>query len=159
MDVARTALRKGAQRVTVFARSNRLSASKSELDYAKIDGVDFKYNLTPVEFTDKGVVFKKVDDRVTNKQGIATDNQKLYLADSVIIAISQGPRNQIVSTTNGIDTNQKGLLVTDNQGSTTRADVFAAGDVVLGAKTVVEVVAHSKLVANAMDEYVNNKYK
>lgn len=157
MDVARTALRKGAQQVTIFARSNKLSASKTELDYAKIDGVDFEYNVIPVEFTDDGVWLKKVNDEAANTQKSENDNRELYPADSMIIAISQGPRNRIVSTTSGIETNDKGLLLADSHGFTTRDGVFGAGDVVLGAKTVVEVVAHAKLVANTMDDYVSSK--
>ena len=82
-------------------------------------------------------------------------SEKLYPADSTIIAISQGPRNRIVSTTQGIDVNEKGLVITDETGSTTRRGIFASGDVVKGAKTVVEAVRYSKMVADAMDEYMS----
>lgn len=71
-----------------------------------------------------------------------------------MVSISQGPRNRIVSTTQGIETNNSGLLVTDAGGHTTRSGIFASGDVVQGAKTVVEAVAYSKIVADAMDEYM-----
>ena len=60
-----------------------------------------------------------------------------------------------MSTTQGIDVNEKGLVITDETGSTTRRGIFASGDVVKGAKTVVEAVRYSKMVADAMDEYMS----
>ena len=78
-------------------------------------------------------------------------------ADSVIIGISQSPKNNIVSNTKNIDTNKYGLLVTDDEGHTTREGVFASGDVVTGAKTVVEAVANAKKVANSIEEYLKLK--
>ena len=83
-------------------------------------------------------------------------SEKLYPADSVIISISQGPRNRIVSTTKGLEANARGLLVADDHGRTTRPGIFASGDVVKGARTVVEAVAFSKKVAEAMDEYMQS---
>ena len=80
--------------------------------------------------------------------------EKLYPADSVIVSISQGPRNQLVRTTPGLDADVFGLLVTDDSGHTSRPEIFASGDVVNGARTVVEAVAHSKKVAEAMDLYM-----
>ena len=59
-----------------------------------------------------------------------------------------------MSTTQGIDVNQRGLITVDENGKTTRSGIFAAGDVVNGAKTVVEAVKFSKAVADAMDEYM-----
>ena len=70
------------------------------------------------------------------------------------MAVSQGPLNRIVSTTKGLETSDRGLLTTDEKGETTRPGVFASGDVVLGARTVVEAVKYSKEVAQAMDEYL-----
>ena len=84
------------------------------------------------------------------------ENREFYKADSTIIAISQGPKDKIVSTTGGIQTQRGGLVSTDQGGMTTRPGVFASGDVVAGAKTVVEAVAHSKEVANAMHEYMQS---
>ena len=73
---------------------------------------------------------------------------------SVIIAISQGAQNRIVSTTTGLEMSSHGLLATDEHGHTTREGIFASGDVVLGARTVVEAVKYSKQVAEEMDEYL-----
>nr|WP_010247634.1 FAD-dependent oxidoreductase [Acetivibrio cellulolyticus] len=158
MDVARTALRKGAKDVTVFARSKRLSASPREIEYAKIDGVHIEFDKTPIEITDQGVIFQDMAYDENGKAFKAEGSQKLYSADSIIISISQGPRNRIISTTQGIDVAANGLLLTDENGSTTRKGVFASGDVVMGAKTVVEAVSYSKEVADAMDEYMKNNH-
>ena len=62
----------------------------------------------------------------------------------------------IVRSTTGLDVNGRGLLVADEHGHTTRPGIFASGDVVKGARTVVEAVAHSKIVAEAMHEYIRS---
>ena len=80
--------------------------------------------------------------------------KELHRADSTIISISQGPRSRLVNTTEGLQANRRGLLVADEYGRTTRPGIFASGDVVAGARTVVEAVAHSKMVAEAMDAYM-----
>jgi glutamate synthase (NADPH/NADH) small chain len=145
IDVARTALRKGVKKATIYSRSASATANKTDVEYAKIDGVKFEYNKYPLEILEDGVIFK---DAVTGEE-------QSIRATSVIIAISQGPRDIIVSTTTGIDTTDKGLVIVNDNGVTTRAGVFASGDVVLGAKTVVEAVNYSKLVAKEMDDYMN----
>ncbi|RBP64472.1 glutamate synthase (NADPH/NADH) small chain [Alkalibaculum bacchi] len=156
MDVARTAIRKGARKVTVFARGNQPSANLREVEYASIEGVEFEYNVKPVEITDEGVWFEEVHRDEEEKILDIPGKRKFFPSDSTVISVSQGPRNRIVTTTEGIDTNRAGLVVTDAQGNTTRKGVFAAGDVVLGAKTVVEAVHYSKLVAKAIDEYLQS---
>lgn len=163
MDVARTALRKGAKEVYIMYRRGMedIPATKYDLDYAIIDGVKFELYKAPIEITDIGVKYvktEKIKDENGEERIVTIDNsENIFYADSVIIAISQGPRANIVSNTTGLDTNRKGLLVTDNCGRTTREGVFASGDVVTGAKTVVEAVKHSKRVAMAIDDYVMNK--
>lgn len=156
MDVARTALRHGCKKVTVFSRSDRLAASPVEVDYARIDGVDFVVHVEPVEITDKGTVFVELECDGHGNLSPIKGTERLYEADSTIIAISQGPKDRIVSTTSGLDVNEKGLLVTNTFGETTRDGIFASGDVVRGARTVVEAVNYSKQVADAMDEYMRS---
>lgn len=154
MDVARTAIRKGATSVTVYSRTSVPKASQRELEYAAIDGVRFVNEVSPVEITDDGVVFRnvKVDE---NEETVWEDDKTFFCkADSVLISIGQGPRNRIISTTSGIEVSDRGLVVTSNQGETTREGIFASGDVVLGAKTVVEAVNDSKEVADKMDHYM-----
>ena len=133
-----------------------MAASKYEFDYAKLEGVDFEYNKRPVEIVDEGVIFCDV---IENEDGSFTDvpgSEKLYEADSVIISISQGPQNTIVGSTNGLATNQRGLLVADEFGNTSRPGIFSSGDVVHGPRTVVEAVAHSKVVAETMHKYMQS---
>ena len=154
MDAARTALRKGASQVTVFARRDQAAANPMELEYAKIDGVHFEYFKAPVELTEEGCIFCDMTRDEAGKLVPVPGSEKLYPADSTIISISQGPRNVIVTNTGGIDVDGRGLVVTDESGRTTREGIFASGDVVKGAKTVVEAVRYSKRVADAMDEYM-----
>ena len=159
MDVARTAVRSGVREVSVLYRGDldSITAERREVEMARIDGVRLVLNRAPVEITDDGVL---CEDTVTvgeagNVKFLPVEgSQKLFRADSVIIAISQGPRDVIVSSTTGIRIGEKGLVTTDNEGRTTREGVFASGDVVTGAKTVVEAVRVSKKVADAIDEYV-----
>jgi glutamate synthase (NADPH/NADH) small chain len=112
------------------------------------------------EFVDGGVMLADskvyVDDMGIERVDPIFGSEKLFKADSMIIAISQGPRAVIVSSTEGINVNAKGLVQVDNDGNTTRKGVFASGDVVTGAKTVVEAVKISKHVAEAMHEYVQS---
>lgn len=161
MDVARTAIRKGSREVTVlfFRGENDITANKFDYEYAKIDGVKFQFYAAPVEFVDEGVIYAKVSEAIDangQKQYVTGDDRNLFKADSVIIAISQSPLNNIVSTTEGIRTSDHGLIITDSIGRTTRPGVFASGDVVTGAKTVVEAVNLSKKTAEAIDAYVRS---
>lgn len=156
MDVARTALRKGVRQLQCFSRDEGVAASKHEFQYAVLEGVEFVYSKAPVEILDEGVVFADLVTAEDGSRQIVPGSEQLYPADSVIISISQGPRNRIVSTTKGIATTSRGLIEADGTGHTTRPGVFASGDVVNGARTVVEAVAHSKEVAEAMDQYMQS---
>ena len=156
MDVARTAIRKGVEELQCFARRKTVSASQYEFSYAQLEGVKFEFNKMPVEITDEGVIFRDLledeDGKLTEIEG----SDKLYTADSVIISVSQGPMNALVNSTSGLETNKKGLLAADELGRTSRPGIFASGDAVKGARTVVEAVAYSKQVAEAMHEYIQS---
>ena len=154
MDVCRTALRKGARHVNCFSLSEKVAASKHEFDYAVLEGVQFFYNKKAKEIVDEGVIFEDVAEYSDGTYEVVPDSAKLYPADSTIISISQGPKSRLVNTTEGLQANRRGLLVADEYGRTTRPGIFASGDVVAGARTVVEAVAHSKMVAEAMDAYM-----
>ncbi len=156
MDVARTAIRKGVQHVRVFSRSQHVTASKSEVDYAKLEGVEFVFNRMPVRIVDEGVIFQGTMEDENGKTVSDGTEPILYAADSTIISISQGPRSRLVNSTNGLQANARGLLVADENGATTREGVFASGDVVSGARTVVEAVERSKVVAASMDAYMQS---
>lgn len=156
MDVARTALRKGVRRVSVFCRRYQTAASVREVDYAKADGVEFFYGMRPTRIVDNGVYYKKVE---MDEEGniTSTSEEQFFPCSSVIIAISQGAQNRIVSTTTGLEMSSHGLLATNEHGETTREGIFASGDVVLGARTVVEAVKYSKQVADEMDAYLRHR--
>ena len=154
MDVARTAIRHGSRHVQCFSITKKITASDYEASYARLEGVDFLYNKKPVEITDAGVIFRDLeeaeDGTLTEKPG----TEMLYPANSVIVSISQGACTTITESTEGLEVNNRGLFVTDEVGRTSRPGVFASGDAVKGARTVVEAVAYSKKVAEAMHEYM-----
>ena len=162
MDAARTAKYYGAKEVTVVYRKDfeHMTATNAEIEDAKEEGVKFELFKAPVEIVDEGVVFidtKMIEEDGKSKIINVEGSEKLMEADSVIIAVSQSPKNNIVSNTENLETNKYGLLIADEIGHTTREGVFASGDVVTGARTVVEAVAHAKKVADAIDEYCKNK--
>lgn len=98
-------------------------------------------------------------DILENEDGSFTEisgSDTLVPADSVIISIGQGSQNVIVNTTTGLEASARGLLIADEQGRTSRPGIFASGDVVKGARTVVEAVAYSKNVAEAMHAYIQS---
>ena len=163
MDVARTALRNGSRDVTIMYRKGAASvdAEPVELEYAKLDGVKFHYYCSPLEITEEGVIYQKTSVTGINDDGkevveFIEDSKELFPSDSIILAIGQKPRRNIVNNAKDIDINSRGLLVTDEYGRTTKEGVFASGDVVTGAKTVVEAVRVSKVVAQAMEEYIES---
>ena len=163
MDAARVAKRNGADEVYILYRKGEedMPATGDEIREAKEDDIKFKHFVAPLEITEEGVKLvrteniKGEDGRVQTK--ILEDEEEFFECDSTIIAVSQAPKNNIVSHTESLETNKWGLLVTDEQGHTTRDGVFGSGDVVTGAKTVVEAVANAKIVANAIEEYCTKK--
>lgn len=164
MDAARTAKYYGAKEVQIFYRRDMedMTATKVEIAEAKEEGVTFQLFRSPVEITEKGVVFvtmhKVEQEDGSVKLEVIPESEELYRCDNVIIAVSQSPQNNIVSTSPELET-KYGLLLTDDKGHTTKDGVFACGDVVSGAKTVINAVVAAKLVVNSMDEYCRNKAK
>lgn len=154
MDVSRTAMRHGSRKVTCFSLTKKVAASDHEFNYAELEGVEFSYNKKPIEITDDGVLFRDVTEDAEGNITEVAGSDTLYPADSVIISISQGPKNTIVNSTSGLQADNRGLLIADENGHTSRPGIFASGDVVRGARTVVEAVAYSKRVAEAMDKYI-----
>ena len=158
MDCARTAIRNGARHVTCYARRDEecISASEHEVRYAKLEGVGFRFCKAPVEIRENGIIcrdtVKGEDGKFTQVEG----SEAFYPHTGVIVSVSQGSENSLVKTTTGIETNQRGLLTVNEDGSTTREGVFAGGDAVMGARTVVEAVAIAKKVAESMDAYMKS---
>lgn len=163
MDSARTAIRNGAKEVYILYRKGieNVPATKAELEGAVKDGVKFEFFKSPIELTEEGVKYIATKNEVSEDGTVITVNidgeEGLFECDSIIISVSQSPRNNIVSNTKGLETNRWGLLLADEFGHTTRDGVFASGDVVTGAKTVVEATAHAKIVAEEIEKYINSK--
>ncbi len=153
MDVARTAVRHGARSVTVLVRGDKVNASPEEFEMAKVDGVDFQYMKAPVRITDEGVIVADVradGDSFT----VLEETGTLFKADSIMVCISQVPQDRLVNRDRELSLNERGNLATNEEGETSMPGVFASGDVVTGAKTVVAAVAYSKRIAENMDRYM-----
>lgn len=159
MDAARVAKRSGAEEVYILYRKGfeNMPCTKVELEEAKEDDVKFELFKAPIELTEDGVKYIETKNEIDESGRVNTvtleGTEGMFNCDSIIIAVSQSPRNNIVANTTGLDTNKWGLLVTDNKGNTTRKGVFASGDVVTGANTVVHAVAYAKVVAEEIEKY------
>lgn len=161
MDAARSAKHYGSSEVHICYRRGEedMTATRAEIQEAKEEGVIFTLYKSPVEITDDGVIFATTK-KVLNEDGTTTlvtvpNSEELFPCDSVVIAISQVPKNNIVNNTTGLET-KYGLLLTDDKGHTTKDGVFACGDVVSGAKTVIDAVVAAQIVAHSMDTYCNS---
>lgn len=160
MDAAREARRLGHQ-VTVYYRRSlkQMSASKEEYEAACREGVVFELQNSPVRIEEDGLWLERT--QVDEEGKISTIPNSLHKVScgSVIIAVSQSPRSNIVDHTQNLQTNRYGLLISDEKGQTSREGVFACGDVVTGARTVVEAVAAAKIAAEAIDKYCQEKFE
>ena len=159
MDAARVAKRNGAEEVYILYRKGfeNMPCTKFELEEAKEDGIKFELFKAPIELTEDGVKYIETKNEITEEGRVNTvtleGTEGVFECDSIIIAVSQSPRKNIVANTVGLETNKWGLLLTDEKGHTTRKGVFASGDVVTGANTVVHAVAYAKVVADSIEEY------
>ncbi len=157
MDVARTAFRGGAQRVTLVSNSLHATASAHEMDYARLDGAEFVFGKSIVRITEAGPVFRDVIFNDREEAVGFSETEELMPATAVVIAVSQMPKDKLIQSTYHLEGNQQGLLVVDENHMTTREGVFAAGDVVTGPKTVVHAVQGAKEAAQAMMRYMEGK--
>lgn len=165
MDAARTAKRFGAKDVRIVYRKDYdfMPATKKEIHEAQEDGVAFDYYYAPKEIVDDGAIF--IESRKIEKpEGgydfkLIEENETFFKASAILVAISQSPKKNIVGSSPDVETNRWGLVQTSENGQTTKEGVFACGDVVTGAKTVVEAIAQSKVVVHTMIEYLQEKAK
>ncbi|GHT13181.1 oxidoreductase [Bacteroidia bacterium] len=167
MDAARTALRLGAEVSIVYRRSeNELPARREEVHHAKEEGITFYMLTNPVEVlgTDKGWVRALrclrmelgEPDASGRRSPIAIAGSEFEIdTDVVIMALGTSPNPLIKDTTKGLESNRYGCLVADNQGLTTRPGVFAGGDVVSGAATVILAMGAGRTSAKAIDQYLS----
>lgn len=152
MDAARTAIRMGAKSVEVIYHRtiDKMSALRSEYDEAVEEGVKFNWESSIVEIHDDNGILNEVVIEQNGKRR----NEK---ADKILMAIGSVPASRIVSTTKGIDVDERGYVLTREfpYGMTTRKGVFAGGDVVNRPSTVVLAMQDAKLVADGIAQYVD----
>ena len=180
MDAARTALRLGAEKVYIVYRRSleELPARKEEVEHAMEEGIDFRLLNNPVEI----LGYHNPDDRRDPKNGFVTGMKCIKMelgepdekgrrrpvpipgsefelpVDTVIMAIGTSPNPLIKSTTPGLEVNRHGgLIVEESTGATSREAVFAGGDAVTGAATVISAMGAGKVAAKAIDEYIMAK--
>jgi glutamate synthase (NADPH/NADH) small chain len=168
MDAARTALRLGAQKVyIVYRRSEEeMPARREEVHHAKEEGVDFRLLTSPLSIASdtKGWVtgLKTLrmelgeQDSSGRRRPVEVVGSEAELAvDTVIIAIGQGPNPLVQATTTGLAVDKRGNIVADAEtGETSRMGVFAGGDIVIGAATVILAMGAGKKAATAIDAYL-----
>ncbi len=169
MDAVRTAKRLGAEAVIVYRRSEaELPARVEEVHHAKQEGIEFRMLTNPTEILgdDKGWV-KGINcvrmelgepDESGRRSPVKVEGSDFTIdCDVVIMALGTSPNPLIKSTTKGLDTNRKGCIVADEEGHTTREGVFAGGDAVTGAATVILAMGAGRRAAKAIDEYLASK--
>lgn len=180
MDAARTALRLGADKVYIVYRRSmeELPARREEVEHAEEEGIEFLLLNNPVEI----LGYENPDDRRDPRNGFVTGMKciKMQLGepdergrrrpipiegsefvlnvDTVIISIGTSPNPLIKSTTAGLEVNKRGgIIVEEDTGATTKEGVYAGGDAVTGAATVISAMGAGKTAAKAIDEYLSNK--
>ncbi len=154
MDVARTALRSGAREVTLYSNWGGISASSDEVELAELDGAQIEYGLSIDQINDIGPLFRRSKLGEDGAFVGITDERIQVACDTVIICVSQVPKNKLTLTTRGLATTEGGTLIVSESGETTVSGVFAAGDVVTGPMTVVHAVAGAKTAAAGMLRYM-----
>ena len=179
MDAARTALRLGAENVyIVYRRSmDELPARKEEVEHAEEEGIQFRLLCNPTEI----VGYNNPEDPRDPKNGFVTGIKCIKMelgepdakgrrrpvaipgsefeipVDTVVISIGTSPNPLIKSTTEGLEVNDHGGIIVNEDGLSSRTAVYAGGDVVTGAATVISAMGAGKTAARAIDEYLSNK--
>ena len=170
MDAARTALRLGAETTIVYRRSAaELPARAEEVEHAKEEGIKFELLTNPVEIlTDddnnvRGMKCVRMElgepDASGRRRPVVIEGSEFELeTDAVIMALGTSPNPLIASTTEGLETNKWKCIVADEEfGKTSKDGVFAGGDAVTGAATVILAMGAGKAAAKGIDEYIKNK--
>ena len=171
MDAARSAMRMGAEEVTIVYRRGmeELPARKEEVEHAIEEGIVFNTLTTPVEVLGNeagevcGMRCIRMElgepDASGRRSPVPVENSDFVLdVDTMIMAIGTSPNPLIRKTTPGLETNKRGCIVTDGEGGlTSREAVYAGGDAVTGAATVILAMGAGKAAAKAIDEYIQNK--
>ena len=179
MDAARTALRLGAEKVYIVYRRSmeELPARREEVEHAEEEGIDFRLLCNPTEI----LGYNNPDDPRDPKNGFVTGIRCIKMelgepdasgrrrpvaiegsefdldVDTVIMSIGTSPNPLIKSTTKGLEVNRWGGIIVNEDGLTSREGVYAGGDAVTGAATVISAMGAGKVAAKAIDEYLTNK--
>lgn len=172
MDSARTALRLGAEEsIIVYRRSaEELPAREEEVEHAREEGIDFQLLTNPLRFLEKDGAVAGAEcirmelgepDESGRRRPVPIEGSEFVIdVDTVVIAIGNGPHPLVPRTTKGLDLNRRGNIVADSEtGSTSKEGVFAGGDIVTGAATVIEAMGAGKRAAAAIDRYLQSKEK
>ena len=179
MDAARTALRLGAEKVYIVYRRSmeELPARREEVEHAVEEGIDFQLLRNPVEI----LGFQNPDNPRDERNGFVTGIKVIQMelgepdekgrrrpvpvkgseyvldVDTVVIAIGTSPNPLIKSTTEGLEVNSHGGIIVNEDGLTSREGIYAGGDAVTGAATVISAMGAGKVAAKAIDEYLMKK--
>ncbi len=179
MDAARTALRLGAEKVYIVYRRSmtELPARREEVEHAEEEGIDFRLLCNPVEI----LGYNNPDDRRDPKNGFVTGIKCIKMelgepdergrrrpvpvpgsefvldVDVVIMSIGTSPNPLIKSTVKGLEVNSHGGIIVNEDGLTSREGIYAGGDAVTGASTVISAMGAGKVAAKAIDEYIQSK--
>ncbi len=177
MDAARTALRLGADKVYIVYRRSmeELPARREEVEHAEEEGIDFRLLCNPVEI----LGYNNPDDPRDPKNGFVTGMKCIKMelgepdasgrrrpveipgsefvldVDTVVMSIGTSPNPLIKDTTEGLEVNRKGGIIVNEDGLTSRNAVYAGGDAVTGAATVISAMGAGKTAAKAIDEYLS----
>lgn len=169
MDSVRTAKRLGAEATIVYRRSEKeLPARAEEVHHARQEGILFRMLTNPTEVLgdENGWVrgircvemeLGEPDDSGRRSPVVKPGSEFEIPCDVVIMALGTSPNPLLSATTSGLETSRRGCITADDRGATTREGVFAGGDAVTGAATVILAMGAGRTAARAIDEYISNK--
>lgn len=169
MDAARTAKRLGAEVTVVYRRTEKeLPARREEVEHAMEEGIIFKFLTNPIKINGEDGWVKSIrcqemklsePDESGRARPVPVEGSEYDIdADCVIMSIGTSPNPLIKSTTAGLEVNKHGgIIVNEDTGATTKAGVYAGGDAVTGAATVILAMGAGKTAAKAIDEYISSK--
>ncbi len=169
MDAARTALRLGSEVTIVYRRTEKeLPARQEEVHHAKEEGIEFRMLTNPVEVLgDENGWVKAMKcirmelgepDASGRRSPVPVPGSEFDVeCDTVIMALGTSPNPLIAKTTPGLETTRRGGLVATEDGATTRPGIFAGGDAVTGAATVILAMGAGRKAAKAIDEYLRQQ--